>query len=175
MVVGQAHPLLVGDAPGDLDDGRGASELGLDHPQHHLAVVDENAVAGRERTQDFRMRQLHPSRVAGRGVAVEHEDVALVQLRPAVGEQAEPQLRSLQVDQHSDRPARLLLERADPRHPLPHRVVRGVAHVDAKNVGAGGEEGRDGLAIGRGRAEGGDDFYAAAATGMQGLLHEVGR
>ena len=75
----------------------------------------------------------------------------------------------------ADRPAGLLLERADHRHPLAHRVMRGVAHVDAEDVGAGGEQSRDGLAVGRGRAEGGDDLDAAAATGMQGLLHEVGR
>ena len=42
----------------------------------------------------------------GVGIAVEHEDVALVQLRPAVGEHAEPQLRPLQIDENADRPVR---------------------------------------------------------------------
>ncbi len=100
-------------------------------------------------------------------IAVEDEVVALVQVRPSAGEGAEPQFRTLQVDQNADRAVHLLLERADCRHPLAHGVMGGVTHIDAENVGAGGEQGGDGLAIGRGGAEGGDDLDAAAATGLQ--------
>ncbi len=103
--------------------------------QHHLAVVDEDAVAGRERAQDLRMGQLNARGVARRRIGVERESVPLVQFGAAVGEQAEPELRPLQVDEHADRPARLLLERADHRDPRAHVVMRGVAHVDAEDVG----------------------------------------
>ena len=134
----------------------------------HLAVVDQDPVAGRERAQDFRMGQIDARRAARGGVAVEGEV-----RRPCAGRRAPPanapslQLRALQVDEDADRAAHLLLERADRRHPLAHGVMRGVAHVDAEHVGAGGEQGGDGLAIVRGGAEGGDDLDAATATGLQ--------
>ena len=83
------------------------------------------------------------------------------------GEGAKPELRALQVDEDADRAVHFFLERADRRHPLAHPVMRGVAHVDAEHVGAGGEQGGDGLAIVRGGAEGGDDLDAATATGLQ--------
>ena len=117
-------------------------------------------MAGRERTQDFRMRQIDARGSAERRVAVESEGVALVQVDGAAGEGAEPQLRSLQIDEDADRAAGLFLERADHRHPLAHDVMRGMAHVDAEDVGAGGEQVGDGLAVARGGAEGGDDLDA---------------
>jgi hypothetical protein len=125
----------------------------------------DKPMAGRKRAQDFRVRQIDPRRSAQRRIAVQSEDVALVQVCAAVGERAESELRPLQVDEHPDRTAGLLFERADHRHALAHDVVRGVAHVDAEDVGAGGEQGGDGLAVARGGAEGGDDLDAAA-TGL---------
>ena len=113
------------------------------------------------------MRQINSGQVAWGWIAVQHEGVALAQVRAPVGKRAEPQLRPLEVDQDADRAAGLLFERADHRHPLAHRVMRGVTHVDAENVDAGGEQPGDGLAIGGGGAEGGDDLDAAAAMGLQ--------
>src|SRR3984957_6625033 len=115
-------------------------------------------MAGGERTQDFRMRQVDARRSAERRVAVEGEDVALMEVRAASVEDAEPELRPLQVDEDADRAARLLFERANHRHALAHDVVRSVAHVDAKDVGARGGQGGDGLAGARGGAGGGDDL-----------------
>ena len=101
-------------------------------------------------------------RSAERGVALEGEEVALVEVHGAAGEGAKPKLRPLQVDEDADWTARFLLERANHRHALAHDVMRGVAHVDAEDVGAGGEQGGDGLAVARGGAEGGDDLCSAA-------------
>ena len=163
--VGQAHALLVGDAPRDFDDGQRAASLGRGDPQHHFAVVDEYPVPLRERAQDFRMRQIDARLPAGRGVAVKDEGLAALQVGGAAGERAEPELRPLQVDKDADRAAGLFLHIADHRDPLPHHVMRSVAHVDAEDVRAGGEQRRDGLSVGRSGPEGGDDFDAAA-TGL---------
>ncbi len=89
----------------------------------------------------------------------------MVQVDGVADERAEPELRPLQVDKDADRAAGLFLHLADHRHTLPHHVMRRVAHVDAKDVRAGGEQRGDGLAVGRSGAEGGDDFDAAA-TGL---------
>ena len=163
--VGQAHALLVGDAPRDFDDGQRAASLGRGDPQHHFAVVDEDPVPLRERTQDFRMRQIDARLAPGRGVAVKDEGLAALQVGAAAGERAEPELRPLQVDKDADRAAGLFLHIADHRDPLPHPVMRSMAHVDAEDVRAGGEQGRDGLSVGRSGPESGDDFDAAA-TGL---------
>ena len=108
------------------------------------------------------MRQIDARLAAGRGIAVKDEGLAVAQVGAAAGERAEPELRPLQVDEDADRAAGLFLHLADHRDPLPHPVMRSVAHVDAKDVGAGGEQGGDGLAVGRSGAERGDDFDAAA-------------
>ena len=73
----------------------------------------------------------------GARIGVEHEGLALHQHRGSAGEGPDPELRSLQVDQDADRPAVLAFDRADRRHQLAHARVRGVAHVDAEDVGAG--------------------------------------
>ena len=111
------------------------------------------------------MRQIDARLPARRGVAVENEGFAVAQVGGAVGESAEPELRPLEVDKDADRAAGLFLHLADHRDPLPHHVVRSVAHVDAENVRAGGEQRRDGLSVRRSGPEGGDDFDAAA-TGL---------
>ena len=91
--IGQADALLVRDLAGDLDHAFGVA-FGLRlHAQLHLAVVDQQAVAGSQRLQDFRMRQPHAMRIARRRVVVEREQIALAQLLRAVGEQADAQLR----------------------------------------------------------------------------------
>ena len=65
------------------------------------------------------------TRVASPGVGsvVEDEILAVVDLGPVVLEAAEPQLRSLQIDQDADRPVVLGLDGADRAHELAHLVV----------------------------------------------------
>ena len=83
------------------------------------------------------MRQLHPSGVARRRIGVEDKFLAPVDFGRAVLERAEPQLRTLQIDQDADRPVIFRLYSADIGHQLTHPVVIGVAHIDAEDVGAG--------------------------------------
>ena len=66
--------------------------------------------------------------------------LALVDHGRAVGEGAEPQLRPLQVDQNADRAIVFGFDRADRSDQLAHPLVIGVAHIDAKHVGAGLEQ-----------------------------------
>ena len=104
------------------------------------------------------MRQMHAGGVAGRGIGVEDELLALVEVGRVVLERAEPQLRPLQIDQDADRPAILGFDRADRRHELAHPVVAGVAHVDAKDVGAGREQAADHAPVAGRRPERRYDF-----------------
>ena len=89
------------------------------------------------------MRKIDARLVAERRIGIEREGVALAQLRRPGLEFADAQLRPLQIDENADRPVVLLLERANHRDALAHRVVRGVAHVDAEDVGAGVEQSGD--------------------------------
>ncbi len=124
---------------------RCAVDLGGDEP--HLAVVEQQRVAGLDRGEDFGVRQVHARGVARRRIGIEREALALGQ-RGGIGrEAADPELRSLQVDENADRPAVLAFDRADRRHQLAHALVRGVAHVDAEDVGAGLEQARDDASV----------------------------
>ncbi len=74
--------------------------------QLQLAVVDQQAVAGLDRIQDFGMRQIDAVAVAGRlGLLSSVKVWPRRQLDLAVGELADAQLRSLQVGENADRPA----------------------------------------------------------------------
>ena len=91
--VGQADAFLVGDAAGDFDDRLGAAGRDCGDAQQHFAVVDQHAMAGLHRAEDFRMRQIDAGRVAELRIGVEREDVALAQLDGAGFEFADPELR----------------------------------------------------------------------------------
>ena len=104
------------------------------------------------------MRQLHALGVTRRGVAVQNKILALVDLGGAVGEGAEAELWSLQIDQDADRPVVIGLDGADRGHQLAHLVVIGMAHIDAKHVGAGFEQPADHGAVRRCRPQRGHDF-----------------
>ncbi len=121
-------------------------------------------MAGRDGGKDFRMRQESARGVARRVVAIEHEGVAFFHHHRAADEAAEPQLRALQVDENADRPAAVFFRAADRLDQLAHLVVAGVAHVDAEDVDAGGEQPRDHLGARRGRPQRGDNLGAAQAS-----------
>ena len=79
-------------------------------------------------------------RVTRRWIGVEDQILAGIDLRPIILEIAEPQFRSLQIDQDADRPLVIGLDVADRLHELAHLVVARVTHVDAEDVGAGLEQ-----------------------------------
>src|ERR1700733_12981898 len=56
------------------------------------------------------------------------------------GEGAEPQLRPMQIDQDPDRSIMVGFDRADRSDQLAQPLMIGVAHIDAKHIGAGFEQ-----------------------------------
>ena len=95
----------------------GALSAAFDDAQPHLAVVEQQAMAGLERGEDLRMGQLDArsrrrasdrNRARRSGPGEHHR---------ALGEGADAQLRSLQVGEDADRPADLGLDLADGRRP----------------------------------------------------------
>ncbi len=141
--------------------------------QPHLAVVDQQMMAGLDRGEDFRVRKVHALGVAGLGVVVEHESRTRQNIRASAGERVEPELRPLQIDENADRPAVACLDCADRTHQLAHARLRRMAHVDAKDVGAGHEQPLDHGRIGRSRAQRGDDLGAALAFHRAGAPGRV--
>src|SRR4051812_46427340 len=110
------------------------------------------------------MRKLNPGSVAGRLVGIQHETCAVLELDRPFGEGADAKFWALKIDQDADRAAVAALDIADRGHHLAHLVVRGVAHIDAEDVGAGFEQAADHRAVGSGGAEGRKDLDAAQAS-----------
>src|SRR5579885_1862796 len=82
------------------------------------------------------MRQRRAPRVARRLVEVEAEALTGLEHDLAAREGAEPQLRSLHIRHHADRPAGLLLERPARTEALPVIVLSPVADVTPHHGGA---------------------------------------
>ena len=159
----QADALAVGNAAADIDLRQGAVARGLDHMQTELAVVDQQFMAGRQRREDFGMRQADALGVAGRRIGIEGKGLADQKIHAAARKSSDAQLRPLQIDQNADRLADALLDRPDHGDGLAHGLGIGVAHIDAEHIGAGAPELVDrGFVIG-GRAERGQDLTSAAA------------
>src|SRR4051812_3687624 len=110
------------------------------------------------------MRKLHPRDVAGRLVGIQHEARTVLERDRTLDERAEPKLWALQIDQYADGPAVTALDIADGRHQFAHLVMRGVAHIDAEQVGAGLEQAADHRTVGRRGAEGRENLDAAQAS-----------
>ena len=74
-----------------------------------------------------------------RGIArfvtiIQRERLPRLQRHLSVGELPDAQLRPLEVGQNADRSAALCLDRADTLDQHAHRVVAGMAHIDAEEV-----------------------------------------
>src|SRR5260370_8826396 len=95
------------------------------------------------------MRELD-ARIVARGlVGIEHKTFAVLELDRAFGERAQAKFWALKVDQDADRPAIAALDIANGLDQFAHLVVRGMAHIDAEDVGAGLEQAADHRAVGR--------------------------
>ena len=162
--VRQAHALAVRQVAADLDPRDDLAFGNLGRRQAHLAVVEQQRVAGLDRLEDLGMRQVHARDAARRLVGIERERRALRQHHRAAFELPDAKLRALQIDQDADRPLAFVLDRADGRHQLAHAVMRRVAHIDAEDVGAGAEQRGDHGTLGRRRAERGDDLGTAQTS-----------
>ena len=101
--------------------------------------------------------------VAGRRIEIEAEPVAGGELDRAVGEIAEPQLRTLQIGENADRPSGLRLDAADVLEQRALLVVAAMAEIQPENVDPGVEQRAQPLAAGARRADRRDDLGAAQA------------
>src|SRR6185369_14939435 len=123
------------------------------------AVIEEELDTWGKRLEHFGVGQGHAGVVAGRsGVAIQPERCAGGQLDTASREGADPQLRPLQVDQHSDRASGFLFKLADDRVALCVVLVRAVTEVQAEDVSPRLEELADGVRARARWSKGGDDF-----------------
>jgi hypothetical protein len=145
--VGQAHAFAVGQFAADLNAREDMMAVGLDGDEPHLAVVEQEGVAGRDGGEDFGVRQVHPLGIARRGIGVEREGFALGEHGRIVREASDPELGALEIEQNPDRPAVLGFQRPDRRHQLTHARMRGVTHIDAEDVGAGLEQAGDDASV----------------------------
>ena len=91
--------------PPTADLGDDPLRLDLDDPEDELAVVDQQAGAGRDGGENLRVRHGDAGRVAELVVAIEDEALAGLQLRLAALEAADAQLRPLQIGDDRRRPA----------------------------------------------------------------------
>ena len=106
VVSGRLTPLRSESLPPTSTRVTARLRRGLGRDEPHLAVVEQQRVAGLERREDFRMRQVHARRVARR-----RDRRRARRSRPSSsitgspGEGADAQLRPLQVGEDADRPA----------------------------------------------------------------------
>src|SRR3546814_15978717 len=83
------------------------------------------------------------------------------------GKRADSQLGSLQVGENADRPAAALLDGANPLDQQAHRVMAGMTHIDAEEIGPGLEQLLDHVLFGRCRPQRGKNLYFAVALHTQ--------
>src|SRR5260221_3114664 len=114
------------------------------------------------------MRKLNAGVVAGSLVGIEDKTFTVVELDRAFGERSQAKLWALKVDQNADGAAVARLDVPNGLDQFAHLVVRGVAHIDAEDVGAGLEQAPDHRAVGGCRAKRCKDLDAAQAP--HGLL-----
>src|SRR5205807_1289228 len=100
--VGEAHAFAVGQFSTDFDAREDMVAVGLDGDEAHLAVVEQECVAGLDGGEDFGVRQVHPLGIAGRWIGVEREGITLGERGRIIREAAEPELWALEIEQEPD-------------------------------------------------------------------------
>ena len=141
--IGNVDALAIGKAGADLDGGDRPGLRALRHLEADLAVVEEEAVPGLERREDFGMGQFDAAGVAGARIGIEGEGMAGLERDRMLAEGTDPEFRALQVDQDADRPAAVRFDRADIADQIPQPRVIGMAHIDAEDVRTGLEQAPD--------------------------------
>jgi len=158
---GQVDALVVGHVAGDDDLGRDDRALDAGDLDADLAVVDQEEVTlvdvlgeALERRADDLLRS---GDVFGRDL----EDVADGEEVRTFGEPAEPDLRSLQVDEDGDGTAGVIRRLAHVRQSGVVVGVVAVAEVEAGHVHTGIDDGANHLVAFGGRTQSGDDLRAS--------------
>ena len=167
--VGDVHALAVRQPAADHHLGVEIFGAAADDAEAELAVVEQQRRTLAGGVDDLGMRQAHAMLVARRLVEVEPQPRAVLEHHVAGGEGADPELRALQVGEHADRAADLLLETADRIEAGRVVGVRAVREVQPEHVDAGDEQPLDHLGRGRARPDGGNDAGAPVAAEPAGF------
>ena len=85
--------------------------------------------------------------------------MALYQRHRPVGKFPYPQFRPLKIGKNTDRTSAFFLHGADTTDQRAHHLMSGMAHVDAKQIGACFVQFLDHRFIGRGRPERRENFH----------------
>ena len=83
------------------------------------------------------MWKLHPVLTPRRRIRVEIETGALDELDRPVLEGANARFGTLEIEKNANRASAFFLERPDHCGLPAHLIMRGMAHIDAKEIGAG--------------------------------------
>jgi hypothetical protein len=83
------------------------------------------------------MWKLHPVLTSRLGIRVENEIGALDELDRPVLEGADARFGTLEIEKNANRASAFFLERPDHSGLPAHLIMRGMAHIDAKEIGAG--------------------------------------
>ena len=162
--VGDVDALVIRYLASDPDPYAGEVRAARLDLEPDLAVVDQQVRPRSERREHLRVRQRDPVRAAGRRIKVEGERRALLEHRASARDLSDPELRSLQVEQHSDRPPGRRLDGADRLEAPAVAVVVAVAEVEPEHVDSGREQCPDHLRRGCRRAERGDDLRKSVSS-----------
>ena len=135
------------------------------HLHVEVAVVDQHDIAFLNVIDQAVV--VHVDRIVLLALGSSHGEldlVARVQIKVG-GHIAGPDRRALGVHHDGNIGRGLTGYFADAGHDGPHPVVRGMAHVEPENIGAGGDQAGEHLGGFGGRAEGANDFCFAHKTG----------
>ena len=138
---GQIEPLPAADQAG-LSDTAANERLGFFFDQHaHGAVGQHDRVAGRHFVDQRRIGRHQLVGTARLFAADKRKNVAQPTLNLSAGKLAETNFGAGQIDQHSDRPLQLLADLANRSQHLGMVDDLAMGHVQAEDVGAGGDQG----------------------------------
>src|SRR3954467_13353566 len=145
-------PLALRQGPANQDARQRRVSGGLLDFEAHLAVIDEQLNAGRERREDLWVGQRNPIAGPWGRVEVEADPITFLQRDWPLGQAADPQFRPLQVGEDRDGPPGLSFDRADDVVARLVLRVAAVAEVEAEHVRSGLEQRPDHLRAGAGWA-----------------------
>ena len=92
---------------------------------------------GFKAAQNLGMRKRHPVLIPRCGIRVENEFGVLDELDCPVLEGADARFGTLEIEKNANRAPAFFLERPDHSGLRAHLIMRGMAHINSKEIGAG--------------------------------------
>ncbi len=155
--VGQINPFMARKSSADLNRRHRLIAAARFNRQDNIAVVEQQLVTGLDCRKNFLMRQSDPLPVTGQILHVQHKAVAFFQHDSAVFKFSHPQFRSLQIGHHGRKQSFFFGKAAHCFITLPMFLMRTVAEIKTKGVGAGIKQAGNRFFIGRRRSDGGQN------------------